>query len=76
MINHSHKSRPSPLASSLLDPEAIDSDGEFPEDLSDSDVSESEFYDALDQKPIKVMKASAGAPMERVATDLNRSKFG
>ncbi len=56
--------------------EEIDSDGDFPDDCSDSDVSESDFHDAVDQRPLKVLKAST-MPLNDLATsNLNRSTFG
>ncbi len=63
------------ISISFVTEEAIDSDGEFPNEGSGSDISDSEFHDALDQKPLKVVKATQQA--EKLAhSRLNRSTFG
>lgn len=62
----------SPYISPNFEIEDVDSDGDFPD--NESDVSESEFHDAFDQKPLKVIKASNVNNL--TISNLNMSTFG
>jgi hypothetical protein len=54
--------------------EEFDSDGDFPEnDGTSSDVSESDFHDTIDQKPLKIVGTSSFGGVR--AQKLDRSTF-